>query len=192
MRSRVKRRRRKGWFFVAACLAGLAGALLCLKEPLPLGAAPAARTIQVWPDRSLGLASGLWEPSAVPTPTQVLPLGVSHNADGDVVRGRTYLHFPQDVFPPRTEILHATLYMYVDSTAGNEPRWSMVGCCSWRRDGAGSELGMATPGRSLGRAGRCAWRSLGGRGRHTCLLTTPRRNRHASPASGLGATDPGA
>ena len=120
MRSRVKRRCRKRRLFVAACLVGLAGALLCLKEPPSLDAAPAARTIQVWPDRSLGFSSGLWEPSAVPTPTQVLPLGVSRDAGGNVVRGRTYLHFPRDVFPSRTEILHATLYMYVDSAAGAE------------------------------------------------------------------------
>ena len=41
--------------------------------------------------------------------TQVLPLGACYTSEGDVVRARTYLHFPLDVFPPGAEILHAII-----------------------------------------------------------------------------------
>jgi len=110
---------------VVASLVGLAGVLLCLIGSTSPGSAQGLRTIQVWPDRSLGVSSGMWEPSAVPTPTQVLPLGVSRAASSDLVQGRTYLHFPPDVFPPNTEILHATLYMYVDSASGSGQQVSL-------------------------------------------------------------------
>ena len=110
---------------VVASLVGLAGVLFCLIGSTSPGAAQDLQTIQVWPDRSLGVSSGMWEPSAVPTPTQVLPLGVSRATGSELVQGRTYLHFPPDVFPPNTEILHATLYVYVDSASGTGQQVSL-------------------------------------------------------------------
>jgi hypothetical protein len=110
---------------VVVLLLGLAGVLLCLVLNLSLNlnlSGPAwpveaqdFRVMQVWPDHSVGITSGLLEGSTAPTATQVLPFGVYRTAEGDVVRGRTYLHFPLDVFPPGTEIVRATLYVYVDS-----------------------------------------------------------------------------
>jgi hypothetical protein len=72
--------------------------------------------MQIWPDRSQGAAFGQLE-----GPTDqaaALPFGVYRTSTGEIARARTYLHFPLDVFPPGSEILHATLYVYVDSSAG--------------------------------------------------------------------------
>jgi len=44
-------------------------------------------------------------------------MGVARTSTGDVVEGRTYLHFPLDVFPPGTEIVQATLHLYVDGAS---------------------------------------------------------------------------
>lgn len=74
------------------------------------------RVMQVWPDRSLGVFSGRLESTSASF--AVFPLGVYATPSGEIVTARTYLHFPLDVFPPGTEILHATLYVYVDSAAG--------------------------------------------------------------------------
>lgn len=74
------------------------------------------RVMQVWPDRSMGAASAQLE-----GPTEqaaILPFGVYSAPTGEIVRARTYLHFPLDVFPLGSEILRATLYMYVDSGLG--------------------------------------------------------------------------
>jgi hypothetical protein len=72
--------------------------------------------LQVWPDRSLGVASGQLEGPTVQA--AALPFGVYSTSTGEIARARTYLHFPLGVFPPGSEILHATLYVYVDSSAG--------------------------------------------------------------------------
>ena len=105
---------------LVAFLLGLAGVLLCLVGPMLPAGAQDSRVLQVWPDRSIGVTSGLLEGPTVYTPTQVLPFGVYSTSAGDVVRARTYLHFPLDVFPPGTEILRAVLYVYVDSRSGTD------------------------------------------------------------------------
>jgi len=74
-----------------------------------------SRVLQLWPDRSVGVTSGLLEGAASHADTQVLPFG---DLEGKTVRARTYLHFPLDVFPLGTEIKQATLYVYVDSASG--------------------------------------------------------------------------
>jgi len=79
--------------------------------------APSSRTLQLWPDRSTGVTSALLEGMPAHADPQVFPFGVQRISAGDVVRARTYLHFPLDVFSPGTEILHATLYVYVDSVS---------------------------------------------------------------------------
>ena len=76
---------------------------------------PAPSVLQIWPDRSVGITSGLLEGLSGYAFSQVLPVGSAHASNGDPVQGRTYLHFPLDVFPPGTEILSATLHAYVDS-----------------------------------------------------------------------------
>jgi len=101
-----------------AFLLGLTGASLCLFGPmLPVGAQN-SRVLQVWPDRSIGVTSGLFEGSTAHAAAQILPFGVHRTSAGEVVRAHTYLHFPLDVFPPGTEILRATLYVYVDGSSG--------------------------------------------------------------------------
>lgn len=99
-------------------LLGLTGVLLCLFGPMFPAGAQDSRVLQVWPDRSIGVTSGLLEGVAVYTATQVFSFGVSRTSAGDVVCARTYLHFPLDVFPPGAEILRAALYVYVDSGSG--------------------------------------------------------------------------
>jgi hypothetical protein len=104
------------WTFA---LVGMA-ALLCflldgIAEPTSSVGAQSFRSLQVWPDRSVGVACGLLGVATAHATAQVLPLGACRTVEGDAVHARTYLHFPLDVFPPGTEILRATLYMYVDS-----------------------------------------------------------------------------
>ena len=103
--------------YVVVSLLGLAGVLLCLVGPMPPAGAQDSRLLQVWPDRSIGVTSRLLEGSTAYATTQVLPFGVCRTSEGDVVRARTYLHFPLDAFPPGTEVLRATLYVYVDSSS---------------------------------------------------------------------------
>jgi hypothetical protein len=73
--------------------------------------------LQVWPDRSIGITSRLLEGSTAHADTQVLPFGVLSGSGGDIVRARTYLHFPLGVFPPGTQVLKATLFVHVDSSS---------------------------------------------------------------------------
>jgi len=116
---------------------GLAGVLLCLAGPaLPAGAQD-SRILQVWPDRGIGVASGLLEGAAAQAETQVLPFGVCRTSSGDVVRARTYLRFPLDVFPPGTEILRTTLYVYTDggSNAGEAAFGAYRVLEPWEEDG---------------------------------------------------------
>ncbi len=103
--------------FCVVAFLGAGGVLLCLVGPtLPAGAQD-SRVLQVWPDRSIGVTSGLLEGSTAHAATQVLPFGVCRTSAGDVVHARTYLHFPLGVFPPGTDILRATLYVYVDGAS---------------------------------------------------------------------------
>jgi len=111
----MKRRSRKRLLRAAASLLALSGLVLCLVGPaLPAGAQQ-DRVLQVWPDRSVGVTSGLLEGATAHTVQQVFPLGTFRTSTGAVVQGRTYLHFPLDVFPPGTEIVRATLHMYADT-----------------------------------------------------------------------------
>ncbi len=74
------------------------------------------RDLQVWPDRSVGVFSGMLGDVGHVAP-EVFPLGAYVNPEGEAVYARTYLHFPLDVFPPGTDITHATLYVYVDGAS---------------------------------------------------------------------------
>lgn len=78
------------------------------------------RSMQVWPDRSLGVSSGQLEGGSSEAGAQALAFGVTSSA-GQTVYARAYLRFPLDVFPPGTEVLNAVLYVYVDSEAGLGP-----------------------------------------------------------------------
>ncbi len=75
------------------------------------------RVLQVWPDRSIGVASGLLEGTGSYANTQVLPFGIFSPSAGEMVEARTYLHFPVSVFPLGTQVKRATLYVYVDSAS---------------------------------------------------------------------------
>jgi len=136
----MERRCYRSSICILAGLLALAGGLLCLHRPvLDLSAdfpraaqaaengaqaLPASivgsqghRVAQVWPDRSVGVLSAPMEQSMAHADANVLPIGVLRTATGDVVHGRTYLHFPLDVFPPGTDVLRATLYAHVDSAS---------------------------------------------------------------------------
>jgi hypothetical protein len=99
------------WLGLAGLLSGLAGLA-------PPSGAQASRVLQVWPDYGRGVASGRLEGVPIEAAVQVFPFGVCRTVAGDVVYARTYLHFPLDLFPPGTDVLHATLYVYVDSSSG--------------------------------------------------------------------------
>jgi len=77
-----------------------------------------SRVLQTWPDRSVGVISELLEDTSAHADTQVLPFGVLSASSGEVVRARTYLHFPLNVFPQGADVLKATLFVYVDSSSG--------------------------------------------------------------------------
>lgn len=113
-----KRPRRPTPHAIAALLT-LVGALACLIGSKSPGAAQGSRTIQVWPDRSIGVAHRLWESPTGQAVTQVLPFGITRNPDGEAIQARTYLHFARNVLPPGSEIVRATLYVYVDSSSGS-------------------------------------------------------------------------
>jgi len=113
----MKKRTHQPLLRVVAALLALTSVSLCLVgSPLPAGAQD-ERVLQVWPDRSVGVASGLLEGSTGYAFTEVLPLGVARASTGDVVQGRAYLHFPLNVFPPGTEIVRATLHLYADGAS---------------------------------------------------------------------------
>jgi len=103
--------------------------------------APAPRTLQLWPDRAAGVTSGLLEGMLAHADPQVLPCGVHRISAGDVVRARTYLHFPLDLFPPGTEVLRATLYVYVDgvSDAGEATFGAYRVLEPWEEEGWGDD-----------------------------------------------------
>jgi len=114
----MEKRPRKFLFCTVVSLLGLTGGLLCLAGPMSPAGAQESRTWQIWPDRSLGVTSGILEGATVRDAAQVFPFGVCRAPAGSVVYARTYLHFPLDVFPPGTEIMHAILHVYVDSSSG--------------------------------------------------------------------------
>lgn len=87
-------------------------------SPKPGHPTPHLRSMQVWPDMSVGIASDQLEGLPGHADTRVLPFGLCCASAGEPTRARTYLHFPLDVFPLGTEVLRATLYVYVDSSSG--------------------------------------------------------------------------
>jgi hypothetical protein len=78
------------------------------------------RVLQIWPDRSVGVSSGLIEGKTSYAGTQAFPFGVLNPSTDETVEARTYLHFPIDVFPLGTQVKRATLYVYVDSASSLE------------------------------------------------------------------------
>jgi hypothetical protein len=76
------------------------------------------RVLQVWPDRSVGVASGLLEGTTSYANAHVLPFGILSPSASELVEARTYLHFPLGVFPLGTQVKRAILYVYVDSVSG--------------------------------------------------------------------------
>ena len=115
----MNKRPRRPTLHAIAALLTVVGGLACLIGSTTQGAAQSARTVQVWPDRSIGVAHRLWESPTGQTVTQVLPFGVTRNPGGETIQARTYLHFARSLFPPGSEIVRATLYVYVDSTSGD-------------------------------------------------------------------------
>ena len=87
---------------------------LCSRQDV---AAQTSRAFQVWPDQSVGIASGSLGGTVSTTDRGVLPSGVATVPTGGVVRGRTYLVFSTDGFPDGTDISRATLHFYVDSVS---------------------------------------------------------------------------
>jgi hypothetical protein len=93
-----------------------------LPTPTPQPTATPAiqsRVLQLWPDRSVGVTSGLLEGAASHADTQVFPFGTFSPFPEEAVEARTYLHFPIDALPLGTEVKRATLYVYVDSISGS-------------------------------------------------------------------------
>jgi hypothetical protein len=83
-----------------------------------IGLAPSSsRSLQLWPDRSVGVTTVLLEDMSGHADSQVFPWGIHRTAEGEIMRARTYLHFPLDTFPPGTDILRATLHVYVDTVS---------------------------------------------------------------------------
>jgi hypothetical protein len=78
-----------------------------------------ARTMQLWPDRSVGVSSDQMEGLTSYVDTQVLPFGHFDLSGGEFVESRTYLHFPINAFPLGTDVKRATLHVYVDSGLGD-------------------------------------------------------------------------
>lgn len=115
----MARRFHKLTLCAAASLLGLAGVLFVLVRPSLHAGAPDSRALQVWPDRVAGVSSGRLRNATARTIPSGFPFGVYRTDAGDVVRARTYLQFPLDVFPPGTDVLRATLYVHVDSSSGS-------------------------------------------------------------------------
>jgi hypothetical protein len=76
-----------------------------------------ARTMQLWPDRRVGVSSGLLADTGSHADEQILPFGL-FDLSGESVEARTYLHFPIDTLPLGTHVKQATLHVYVDSGSG--------------------------------------------------------------------------
>ncbi len=95
---------------VLACIGGLVGTSADAM-------AVDVRTVQVWPDRNVGVVTGRLDGATAHLDTVALPFGVVSAASGGAVRGRTYLSLPLQVFPLATAALRATLYAYADSAS---------------------------------------------------------------------------
>ena len=84
-------------FYIAALLLGWAGVLLCLAGPQSPAGAQDSRVLQIWPDRSIGVTTGLLEGSTVHATTHHDPVylvdGIVHcgiaNLPGAVPRTST-------------------------------------------------------------------------------------------------------
>ena len=111
MRSRARRL----WLCLLVIVLAVSGSVFCFVCSRQGVAAQISRSFQVWPDRSIGIASGSLLGIISATDGGVLPSGVAAVSTGGVVRGRTYLVFSTDVFPAGTDIQRATLHFYVDS-----------------------------------------------------------------------------
>jgi hypothetical protein len=98
----------------------LAGLVLWSAAPESAGA-QTARVFQVWTDRSIGVTSGFLAGVETHASTLRFPVGVTRVDPGELVRGRTYLHFPMDLFPAGTDVVQATLYAYFDSASSEAP-----------------------------------------------------------------------
>lgn len=94
------------------CIAALALSVIGLAAP-----SPSSSPLQLWPDRGVGVTCVLLEDMPDHADPQILAWGVHRTAEGQVARARTYLHFPLDVFPPGSDILRATLYVYADAAS---------------------------------------------------------------------------
>jgi len=102
-------------------LAGLLLVVVALQPgPEPAISAQEARLWQVWPDRVADAASGRLEFEAEPPDGQPFAFGVARGEEGETVRGRTYMDFELDTFPPGTDVLRAMLYVYVDSASSRD------------------------------------------------------------------------
>jgi len=87
--------------------------------PTPQPTSPVqSRTMQIWPERRIGVASGLREGATLYADAEVLPFGTFSLSPGETVEARTYLDFPIGVFPLGTDVKRATLYVYVDGVSG--------------------------------------------------------------------------
>lgn len=111
MRSRSRRLR----LCLVVIVLAVGGGLFCFLCSRQDVAAQTSRAFQVWPDQSIGIASGSLRGTISTTHDGVLPSGVATVPTGGVVRGRTYLVFSMDFFPAGTDILRATLHYHVDS-----------------------------------------------------------------------------
>ncbi len=147
-RTRTRTRTRMGQYFrklgpglfllLLGCL-GLTG--FPPSDPASPAAAQVSQELQVWPDLSVGIASRPLEGAIQHATTLMLPFGVLRDDGDGIVRARTYLHFPLDVFPPGTEIVRATLHAYVDG--GSDLGEAKLGVYRvvepWREDGWDSD-----------------------------------------------------
>ena len=108
--------------------------------------APSSRTLQVWPDRSVGVSTIPLESVSAPIDTQPLPWGVYRTADGEIARARTYMHFPLDMFPPGTDVMRATLHVHVNaaSDTGKAKFGVYRALAPWEKE-AGTEVWSEDP-----------------------------------------------
>jgi hypothetical protein len=120
---------------------GVTGVLLCLVRPTFPAGAQDSRALQIWPDRTMGVTSGRLEGATADATAQGLLFGVYRTSDGEIVRARTYMNFPLDVFPPGADVMRATLYVHVDSAS--DAGEATVGVYrlleSWKGEGWGDD-----------------------------------------------------
>ena len=92
--------------------------------PRPTSTAPSSlgpvesRLVQVWADQTGGAVTAPLQGTGTQAEGQEIVFGVHRTSDDEIVRARTYFHFPLDVFPPGTKVVNAKLYVFVDGSAG--------------------------------------------------------------------------